>query len=491
MVSTSFFNLPDRDDSRSQIQYAPGGVILYTEVSHMYTIPKEFFEDMRPYLGDRFDDFYRAMTEGEARKGLRVNTLKVSSEDFMSLSPVALEKSPLCREGYFVPRDAKPGSHPYHQAGLYYMQEPSAGCVIEALDPTPGMRVLDLCAAPGGKSGHIAARLAGTGLLVANECVASRAKILRSNLERLGVRNGCVTSAMPDRVAAVFPSYFDAVVVDAPCSGEGMFRKEESAGTDWSREHVKSCAARQSAILDSAAETVAENGLLLYSTCTLNPLEDEAVVDAFLKSHPDFRIEAIDAVKLPSAHPEWCGADSSVALAAKLMPHEVEGEGHFVARMRRTDGTRRDSYRMPAKSPMRQLTKDERKLVTAFWDEQFTCPMWAEPMAFGETVFLPTIQPGLPVLCSGVPMGTLLKGRFEPEHGLYLAMNGAELRNTQVFAPDDEALSRYLAGQEIPWNGQKGFGAVCVGEQGKYFPIGFGKASNGILKNKYPKGLRR
>jgi len=457
----------------------------------LHQIPKEFLDDMKPLLGEAYDAFANAMCEGEAQKGLRVNTLKVKQETFASIAPFGLRKSPLCREGYIVDSEDRPGSHPYHQAGLYYMQEPSAGCVIEALDPKPGMRVLDLCAAPGGKSGHIAARLAGTGLLVANECVASRAKVLRSNLERLGVRNACVTSAMPDRVAACFPDYFDAVVVDAPCSGEGMFRKEESACTDWSREHVKSCAVRQRSILDSAAETVAAEGILLYSTCTLNPLEDEWVIDDFLKHHPDFTIEAIDAVTLPPAHPEWCGASDALRLAAKLMPHEIEGEGHFVARLRRADGVRNDSHAQPKKPAVRALTKEEARIFRAFWEEQLSCSIWTEPVMCGEVVYLPSIQPNLPIVCSGVPAGSIKGSRFETEHGLYLSLLASEIRNTRCFDPDDPIIARYLAGEEIPWDGEKGYGAVCIGTNGYTFPLGFGKASGGVLKNKYPKGLRR
>ena len=457
----------------------------------MHKIPNDFLTDMKPLLGDAYNAFEKAMLEGEPQKGLRVNTLKVSCADFEEVAPFALQKSVLCTEGYIVTAEERAGSHVYHHAGLYYMQEPSAGCVIEALAPTKGMRVLDLCAAPGGKSGHIAARLAQSGLLVANECVASRAKILRSNLERLGVRNACVTSAMPDRVATAFPSYFDAVVVDAPCSGEGMFRKEESACTDWSREHAKSCAQRQRSILDSAAETVAADGILLYSTCTLNPWEDERVIDDFLKAHPEFVIEAIDAVKLPPAHPEWCDASPELRLAAKLMPHEIDGEGHFVARLRRRDGNRCDSYATPKKVAVRALTKEEHKILNNFWDEQFTCPMWTEPVVCGELVYLPTEQPNLPIICSGIPVGTVKGARFEPEHALYMALAAKDIRNICRFAPNDPVLDRYLAGEEIPWDAEKGYGAVCVGEETFCTPLGFGKASGGVLKNKYPKGLRR
>ncbi len=457
----------------------------------MNKIPKEFLDDMKFLLGKDFDAFADAMCNGEPKKGLRINTLKVSCDAFESISPFSLQKSPLCTEGYIVSSEERAGSHAYHHAGLYYMQEPSAGCVVEALNPKENMRVLDLCAAPGGKSGHIAARLAGTGLLVANECVSARAKILRSNMERLGVKNACITSAMPDRIAQTFPSYFDAVVVDAPCSGEGMFRKEESACTDWSREHVKSCAVRQRSILDSAAETLCENGTLLYSTCTLNPTEDEWVIDDFLKSHPEFTMEKIDAVTLPSAHPEWCNANESIRLAAKLMPHEIDGEGHFVARLRKTDGTRCDSFTMPKKSSTRQLSKSEFSIVKDFWNEHFSCQLWGEPILCGDVVYLPSIQPSLPIICSGVPIGSIKGSRFEPEHGLYLALSAEDSYNKVCLDPSNPLVHRYLAGEEIPYTGEKGYCMVCVGTDGYAFPIGFGKASGGVLKNKYPKGLRR
>ena len=250
----------------------------------MITLPEAFKVRMRELLGDEYDRF-EASYEKERVQGLRFNSLKSEEgkeEDWEQGSVPKLaalvekrlgtELSPVlwAKEGYYYGAEARPGKHPYHEAGLYYIQEPSAMAVVELLDPRPGERVLDLCAAPGGKSSHIASRLKGQGFLLSNEIHPARARILSQNMERMGVKNGVVTNEEPGRLAEYFPEFFDRIVVDAPCSGEGMFRKDEEARSQWSPDHVKMCAARQGQILDQAARMIRPGGRLVYSTCTLH-----------------------------------------------------------------------------------------------------------------------------------------------------------------------------------------------------------------------------
>ncbi len=282
---------------------------------------------------------------------LRVNTLKLSVAEFQALSPWPLVPVPWCPEGFYLDRKANAGTHPYHDAGLYYIQEPSAMAVAALLAPQPGERVLDLCASPGGKATHAAALLAGEGLLVANDIDRGRAEVLRHNLERLGARNALVLSESPRRLAKRWPGAFDRVIVDAPCSGEGMFRKKEEARFHWSEAHVAGCAIRQQDILNSAAELLRPGGRLVYATCTFAPEENEGSVWRFLQGHPDF--ELIEPTWRPgfmAGRPEWAEwpreegggwrveGRMSLDRTIRLWPHKVQGEGHFVAVLQRREG---------------------------------------------------------------------------------------------------------------------------------------------------------
>ncbi|MBR6747604.1 MAG: RsmF rRNA methyltransferase first C-terminal domain-containing protein [Clostridia bacterium] len=456
-------------------------------------IPGAFLARMRELLGSDFEAFERALQD-EPRRGLRVNPLKIAPADFAAASPFALEPSPLCPEGFFIDTDAPAGKHAFHAAGLYYLQEPSAQSAVTALDPKPGMRVLDLCAAPGGKSGHAAGRLSGDGFLLSNECVGSRARILGYNLERLGVRNAAVSCLMPDVLAAACGSAFDAVIVDAPCSGEGMFRREEAALTEWSEAHALSCAQRQLHILDDAAKMCAPGGTLLYSTCTLNPEENEGAAESFMQAHPEFDVEEITTVQLPAGRPEWCGARETLRHAGRLMFYNAPGEGHFVVKLRKSaDGPEYAPQTQPGKGKprLRALDKNEMKFFREMFADCFDAEPFYEPLVRDDTVWLtPPEAINLPgCLLPGVCAGELKKGRFEPSHTLFMAMRGDEIRRKLVLDPEDELLERFFRGEEIPC-GEKGFTAVCVRAGDGVYPVGFGKASGGVLKNRFPKGLR-
>lgn len=418
---------------------------------------------MKNQLGPEAPAFF-ACYEEQPRRGLRVNGLRLSPAAFVACSPFALSPTGILPEGFLLLEDASGiGVHPYHLAGMFYMQEPSAMAAIAALDIWPGMRVLDLCAAPGGKSGGIAARLAGKGLLVANELVFGRAKTLRYNLERLGVCHAAVTSARPDVLCGALPGYFDAVLVDAPCSGEGMFRKDPAAIAEWSEAHVAACAQRQKAILESAAEAVREGGILVYSTCTFSPEENEGVIEAFCAAHEEF----------------------SLVEMHRLYPHTSVGEGHFVAKLVRT-GT--DSVQQ----------KKERQLLLPSCKEAAYCDFCRDALEEsipGEPVLLPdgrvlVLSQPLPkglervrLLTAGVYAGDMLRGRFQPSHALAMA---AGITWRRALALEEEALLAFLGGQEISAPGLRGWCRVQV----ENWPLGFGKAANGTLKNHLPKGLR-
>lgn len=429
----------------------------------MLQLPKAFIERMKRQLGPEAPAFFACYNE-PPRRGLRVNGLRLSPEEFQALSPFALAPTGILPEGFLLPEDAPEiGSHPFHLAGMFYLQEPSAMAAIAAMDVRPGMRVLDLCAAPGGKSGGLAARLGGRGLLIANELVPGRAKTLRYNLERLGVCNAAVTCARPDILCGALDSYFDAVLVDAPCSGEGMFRKDQTAVAEWSEAHVLSCAQRQKAILESAAKAVREGGALVYSTCTFSLEENEGVVEAFCTGHPDFVLLDMQ----------------------RLYPHACLGEGHFVARLQRTEQAPGRQKRPPSLSfpPCGEAAYRD------FCRDALSAPLPGEAVLLpdGRVLTLPHPLPrGLErahLLTAGIYAGDMLRGRFQPSHALAMAA-GALWR--QALSLEGACLHAYLSGHTVPAPGLRGW---CRAEVEAY-PLGFGKAVDGMLKNRLPKGIR-
>lgn len=447
----------------------------------MLYLPEEFKQNMRALLGGEYEEFIRSYS-CPAQKGLRVNSLRCPPERFMEISPFALKKSVLCDCGFIIDDDSAPGKHPYHLAGVYYLQEPSAMSVISMLDgiELKGMNVLDMCAAPGGKTGAIAAKMCGEGLLVANETVNSRALELAKNVERLGITNAVVTNAYPERLAQAFPSYFGLVVVDAPCSGEGMFRKNPLAAREWSPEHSHACAVRQLAILRSAERCVSYGGYILYSTCTFSVEENEGVISRFTES-----------------------GDFEVISQRRLYPHSSEGEGHFMCLMRRvkasggfgvTEGNKQ-------KKAARQRTCGVYKPCKSGVFEDFMDMCYCErphmeafSSEMGKTVFatpeMVKAAGEVPCIACGVQAGLIKERYFEPSHTLFMAANFGRLRQSLDLALDSHELSAFLRGEELT-------GLVRDDDVGYFlittdsFPLGFCKATCGSLKNKLPKGLRR
>ncbi|MGI6255016.1 MAG: RsmB/NOP family class I SAM-dependent RNA methyltransferase [Acutalibacter sp.] len=437
--------------------------------------PKAFLLEMEELLGQEYPAFLKSVQEPPHR-GLRRNPLKCSEAQLRESLPFPLTPTAFSPLSYTFPAEVEGiGRLPAHHAGLFYVQEPSACSAVTVLDPQPGERVLDLCAAPGGKSTQIAGLLQGKGLLWSNEIVKNRAQVLASNVERLGVRNAVVSSCHPQQLCSALQGFFDRVLVDAPCSGEGMFRRDPEAIAQWTPQSPGACAQRQQAILDSAALAVREGGVLVYSTCTFSREENEDNVRWFLSAHPEF---VLVHLSLPFGRP---GVDGLPV--CRIYPMDG-GEGHFVAKFQRVG-----ENTCLAGSFSQYLSKKEEPEVRALYEELFTSPYPGGAARFGDRVLLvPPESPALDrlgVLRAGVELAHQKGRRLEPSHGVFQAAKKEECRRIRDLSWDSPELLAFLRGEEIDCDG-KGFTALCAGG----VPTGFGKASGGRLKNRYPKGLR-
>lgn len=449
---------------------------------------------MKAFLGDEWDDFLYSY-DNNRFQALRFNTLKVQSPEermriLKTLKISSDKKVSWANEAYYFDENVRPGKHPYHEMGLYYIQEPSAMSAAALLAPKPGMRVLDLCAAPGGKSTQLATYLGDSGLLVSNEINTQRSRILSQNIERMGIKNAIVTNEDSFVLASHFPGFFNAIQVDAPCSGEGMFRKLPEAIEQWSMENVAICAARQKEILDNAAVMLKPGGTIVYSTCTFSKEENEDVIEYFLERHPDFTLEEME----------------------RFWPHKVDGEGHFVAKLvrrgsvdtdlkadRKTKKNKNSKNRKNETKPV--LTKENMKLLSEFLDETISEDMaaWIKNsrlVMFGEQLYrLPDMEvdiKGLKVQRAGLHIGEFKKQRFEPSHSLALALKLSEAKNVVKLTWDDPQTTGFFNGQSVMLSDEqtaeckKGWALVCVDG----YPAGWGKVNGAQVKNHYPKGLR-
>lgn len=478
----------------------------------MMNLPIEFEKKMKAFLGDEWDDFLYSY-DNNRFQALRFNTLKVQSPEermriLKTLKISSDKKVSWADEAYYFDENVRPGKHPYHEMGLYYIQEPSAMSAAALLAPKPGMRVLDLCAAPGGKSTQLATYLGDSGLLVSNEINTQRSRILSQNIERMGIKNAIVTNEDSFVLASHFPGFFNAIQVDAPCSGEGMFRKLPEAIEQWSMENVAICAARQKEILDNAAVMLKPGGMIVYSTCTFSKEENEDVIEYFLERHPDFTLEEME----------------------RFWPHKVDGEGHFVAKLvrrgcvnefdagydvcedscnkvedtglkadRKTKKNKNSKNRKNETKPA--LTKENMKLLTEFLDETISEDMaaWIKNsrlVMFGEQLYrLPDMEvdiKGLKVQRAGLHIGEFKKQRFEPSHSLALALKLSEAKNVVKLTWDDPQTTGFFNGQSVMLSDEqtaeckKGWALVCVDG----YTAGWGKVNGTQVKNHYPKGLR-
>ncbi len=494
-------------------------------------LPEAFCQRMKELLGREAENFFGSY-QNERQYGLRYNPLKCESRDLFeekqrelgwNLTPV-----PWCVGGYYYKPNAQPGRHPWHEAGVYYIQEPSAMSAVELLDVRPGQKICDLCAAPGGKTTQIAGKMQGQGLLVSNEYYGNRAKILSQNVERMGIANTVVLNESTEHLAQVFVEFFDRILVDAPCSGEGMFRKEPEAVQEWSLENVALCTGRQQEILDHAAEMLKPGGVLVYSTCTFSPEENERRLCRFLECHPEFSVETSETGEKYFSHGQAAWAISQGSCAGediqeqversyRLWPHNLRGEGHFAVRLRKVGSTDGEEHTGQGKlvkehRSKRQTARNKEaakieEAVSGFQNfQKETLKFDLEErlpgryVQFSEHLYLLPGEmqkpDGLKVVRAGLHLGVCKKNRFEPSHALAMYLHPQEVRQyvelslgtgkTRDSEKYGEAL-KYLHGETVTCDcGQKGWTLVCVDG----FSLGWGKAQNGVVKNHYPKGLR-
>ena len=488
-------------------------------------LPEAFCKRMKEMLGEEYEGFL-ASYEKPRLRGLRVNTRKISPEKFLEKAPFPVSRIPWTENGFFYGNDIYPARHPYYAAGLYYLQEPSAMAPACRLPVRAGDRVLDLCAAPGGKSTELAARLEGTGILVANDASSSRAKALLRNLELFGTENLLVTNELPVQLAGRFPSWFHAVLVDAPCSGEGMFRKDPAVAETWSPERVAFFARTQRNILENAWKMLMPGGYLMYSTCTFSPEEDEQMIRWFLDSFPDAEIrEMPDRYEgFSEGRPEWADGDERVRKCVRIWPHVMEGEGHFLALLQKMPsddagawqeetqkekpGKRKKEIRSnkKEKSGKQGAANPAEKRQAQQFEEFLSGIRGLEASRirrYGDRAYLacelPDTVRGMNFLRNGCFIGEWKKERFEPSQPLAMILDGdsrSGMSYSNVFSlqPGDERIGRYLHGETIRPDPEdpaecrlsNGWALVCVED----YPLGWAKYAGGVLKNKYPASWR-
>ena len=450
-------------------------------------IPEAFLARMREMPELDFEAFCTAL-EKPAVRALRVNVLKTDADTVRAHLPFSLDPLPFAENGFYAPLD-KVGALPAHHAGMFYMQDPGALCTIPAAAPKSGITVLDMCASPGGKSTQLAAAIAPHGILVSNEYVPARCKILQGNIERLGCRAALVTNLSTDQLADFYGSYFDLVVADVPCSGEGMLRKYEVAGEEWSEDNIRLCAERGHGILQNAARCVKPGGQLLYSTCTFAPEENERQIDRFLCEHPEFSLLPVapEIARVTADGVNFAGLSHDMRACRRFYPHISPGEGQFVALLQKSTDAPFTPARADNGTP---LCKKDAQTVRDFLAQTLETLPDMRLVQLREDVYLAPDIPLPPrgIFAAGVCVGTLQKGRLVPHHQFFSAY-GTDFRRKLSLTADDPRVAAYLRGEEIPapeLAGQNGFAALLY----EGAALGGGKAVDGRLKNHYPKGLR-
>ena len=460
-------------------------------------LPEDFLLKMQKLLGEEYGQYLKSFKE-EWKPGLRVNTLKLSPKELAELVPWNLEPVPWADNGFYYDGTLdgevlRPSKHPAYYAGLYYLQEPSAMTPAAMLPVVPGDRVLDLCAAPGGKSTELASKLKGRGMLVSNDISYSRARALLKNLELAGAANICVTSEAPEKLAGVWPEFFDKILVDAPCSGEGMFRRDEDMVKDWNEKGPEYYVPIQRQILSQAAAMLRPGGYMLYSTCTFSVEEDEENVAYVLEEFPQMQLCCLDLDKVPGA----CGG-FGLSGCMRLFPHRLKGEGHFLALMRKKGGDDGGKEILPPMDPVtagkRVRAVEKEKELDAFLRQSGTEWDYGRIVIHQDNAYyLPEgLAWNLPLrfLRTGLFLGELKKGRFEPSQALAMSMKAGQFPNTVSFPGGDSRVLRYLKGETISLEGDEGpvKGWCLAAMEG--FPLGWAKGTGMSLKNKYYPGWR-
>ena len=456
-------------------------------------LPVEFENRMKDYLGEEINDFLASYSLEEV-KSLRINPLKCRDDNAIDMGFLHDNKNvPWEKRGFYYDANVlSPGKHPYHEAGAYYIQEASAMAPVTLLDVKPGDRVLDLCAAPGGKSTQIAGYLQGEGILISNEIVPSRAKILSENIERMGVRNAVVISEDPRNISGKFTGYFDKILVDAPCSGEGMFRRSEIALNEWSMDNIKMCKDRQSWILDEAYKMLAPGGRLVYSTCTFSKEEDEINALEFFERYDDISYVKADVEGL---EPGFDG------IGYRLWPHKIQGEGHYFCIFEKAgDSTVKNMPCFGYEKGVSLKEKNTLKEIYDFIDENIKSDYFKDKklLKFGDHIYaIPDETPslkGIKVFRPGLHIGSFVKGRFTPAHALFMALTEEECVRHCDVTVEDGLIYKYINGETFNVTEDMVGGALSNGYYGIFvdgYSIGFGKLTGCIMKNHYPKGLRK
>ncbi len=449
-------------------------------------LPSQFVSNMKELLGDDFSS-YELSFQKKNHSGLRINTMKVSVDTFLERSPFSIHKVPWISNGFYYGEEDTPSKHPYYYAGLYYLQEPSAMTPANVLPVEEGDHVLDLCGAPGGKATELGAKLNGTGFLLANDISNSRAGAMLKNLELFGISNMFVTSENPEKLAVCYPHYFDKILVDAPCSGEGMFRKDHSLIKSWENHGPEYYAPIQTEIMESAVSMLRPGGMLLYSTCTFSELEDEKIILGVLQRHSDMSLIPIPN-RYEGFHEGRCGLKDCV----RIYPHEICGEGHFLALLQKREENGYERKKRVNRNKRDKLCKEAQEMLYEFGiscdtqnvmlrDENiYLLPEEAEPIR------------GIRYLRTGLLAGKEKKGHFEPSQAIAMSKYALSYPHRLTLSVQDDRLLRYLKGETITIESgetdqQKGYVLVCVED----YPLGFGKVMNGcMLKNKYQSGWR-
>lgn len=457
-------------------------------------LPEKFCEEMKRILLDEYPDYLASM-EDERKYGLRVNTAKISVEEFERIAPFPITRIPYVKNGFYYDSSVQPAKHPYYFAGLYYLQDPSAMTPASRLPVNEGETVLDLCAAPGGKATELAAKLHGTGLLIANDISAKRAKALLKNIELFGVENSFIVTEYPQKLQEYFTGFFDKILIDAPCSGEGMFRKDPSMVKAWEQNGPEYYAGIQEEIVKQALPMLKPGGMLLYSTCTFSPMEDEGTVAKILAADSHMELVQMDGYEgFAPGMPELVDSENEeIRKCVRIFPHRLDGEGHFLALFKKSEEAAEgiQSYheiRGGLKGEERKLFENfARNLTRVFEPERLESRQ-------GMVYYMPSCLPkmrGLRFLRSGLFMGEIKKNRFEPSQSLAMALHAREYKNCLWLSSEDERVIRYLKGEtltltEEECNGDAGWQLVCVDG----YPLGWGKRTGMVLKNKYHSGWR-
>lgn len=435
-------------------------------------LPEAFLDRMKTLLGEELASFLNSY-EDPRFYGLRVNTLKISVEDFLKISPFKLTPIPWTRDGFYYDPEDKPTRHPHYFAGLYYIQEPSAMAPVNVLEPREADNVLDMCACPGGKSVQIASYLHNKGLLVSNDISTSRIKALVKNLEMMGVTNVLILNTTEDVIGDKFEGFFDKLLIDAPCSGEGMFRKEPKMVAEWDEDYTKQFRTMQNSILENIQGTLKPEGELVYSTCTFSALENEDCLNDFLEGHEDYLQVAIDPNRFEFATKEGYG---------RLWPHRLKGEGHFVAKIRREQG----------EAPTYKTLKDNEppEYFKAFMLENLAKPLEGHFEELNGKLYLRPLYDlplkGVRVVRYGWLLGEWNGKKFTPSQAFVMGLKASDMKRVVNFSQDQIEAVKYLKGETLHADGEDGLSMVTVDG----YPLGWAKMSKGTLKNMYQSAWR-